>query len=183
MPFKRSRLYVGLYVRGGSPKMPGKEDTYHWALLTGPQTDPKLGCRHVMYHVKERLVVEGEPRVARRVWEYTTEFDRTPMLLVRIAIAKVSNIHRLERALQKVPLCPDKEGWNCVEWVREAIQLASRERGALGPTITDWSAIRDKTMWYVDQKKAAHRYDGLGLRADLARTATWDMLVDRELIN
>ncbi|KAG5983275.1 hypothetical protein E4U55_000353 [Claviceps digitariae] len=181
MSCNKTRLYVGLYVRGGSPKMSGKEDTYHWALLSGPKQDPKSGYQHTMYHVKAKLVIDGEPRVARTEWEYSSECDRSSMLLARIVIAKVCHLERLERILREVPLRSDKEGWNCVAWVREAIHLASLDPEALGSRVDDWIAIRDKAMWYIDQKKSSHRFDGLG-QFDISKPATWDMLQDKELV-
>ncbi|KAG6038541.1 hypothetical protein E4U41_004109 [Claviceps citrina] len=180
MSCNKTRLYIGLYVRGGSPKMAGKEDTYHWALLSGPKREPKSGHQHTMYHVKAKLVIEGEPKVARSEWEYSAECDRTSMLLARIVIAKVCNLQRLERILQQVPLRPDKEGWNGVAWVREAIHLASLDADALGSRVADWDVIRDKAMWYVNQKKSSHRFDGLG-QFDITKPATWDMLQDKEV--
>ncbi|GAB1212609.1 hypothetical protein ATERTT37_001753 [Aspergillus terreus] len=35
MPSNKDRLYVALYARASRPTMPGKEDTYHWALIVG----------------------------------------------------------------------------------------------------------------------------------------------------
>jgi hypothetical protein len=34
MPSNKDRLYLGLYARAGSAKMPGKEDTYVHRLIT-----------------------------------------------------------------------------------------------------------------------------------------------------
>ncbi|GAB0138333.1 hypothetical protein EsDP_00006569 [Epichloe bromicola] len=181
MSCNKTRLYIGLYVRGGSPKMPGKEDSYHWALLSGPKRDPKSGYRHIMYHVKKKLVIDGEPETARSEWQYSAECDRASMLLARVVVAKVSDLQRLERILRQVPLRSGKEGWNCVAWVREAIHLASLDPYALGSRVDDWDVIRDKAMWYVDHKKSSHRFDGLG-QFDISRPATWDMLKDEELI-
>lgn len=154
---------------------------YHWALLSGPKHDPKSGPRHVMYHVMDTLVIEGDPKVATSIWEYSVECNRPSMLLVRIMVAKICDIRRLERVLRSVPLRGDKEGWNCVSWIREALLLASLEPGVLGSHMEDWEEIRQKAMSYVEQKKISHRFDGLG-QFDVSKPATWDMLQDRELI-
>lgn len=134
-----------------------------------------------MYHVKAKLVISGEPTVARSEWEYSAECDRTSTLLARIVVAKVRNLQRLERILQQVPLRSDEEGWNCVAWVREAIDIASLDGDALGSRVDDWDLIRDKAMWYMDHKKSSHRFDGLG-QFDMSKPATWDMLQDKEII-
>ncbi|KAG5931449.1 hypothetical protein E4U59_000298 [Claviceps monticola] len=177
----KTRLYIGLYVRGGQPKMVGQEDTYHWALLTGPKRDPKSGPQHTMYHVKARLAVDDETNTARPEWEYHVESDRASMLLVRIVVAKVCDLSRLEDILRHVPVRSDKPEWNCVAWVREALHLATLDRHALGSRVADWDAIRDQTMWYVEWKKTNHRFDGLG-EYDISKPATYDMVDNVELI-
>ena len=155
--------------------------SYHWALLSGPKKDPESGYRHVMYHAKEKLIVDGDPKVARSVWEYSAETDRASMLLVRIVVGKVTDIYRLEKVLRSVPLRNDKKGWNCVSWVREALHLVSLDPGALGSRVEDWEKAQETAMWYVERKKAAHRFDGLG-EFDVSKPATWDMLDEKELI-
>lgn len=134
-----------------------------------------------MYHVKDKLVIEADPKVASSVWEYSVEHNRSSMLLVRIMVAKICDISRLERVLRSVPLRGDKDGWNCVSWIREALLLASLEPGVLGTHMKDWEEIRQKAMSYVDQKKTSHQFDGLG-QFDASKPPTWDMLQDRELI-
>ncbi|KAK9442951.1 hypothetical protein VB005_04014 [Metarhizium brunneum] len=180
-PCNKPRLYVGLYVRGSSAKMPGREDSYHWALLSGPKNDVKPGSQHTMYHVKDKLVIEGEPKAASSVWEYSVESDRSSMLLVRIVVGKIRDIHRLENILRSVPVRSDKEGWNSISWIREAFHLVSIAPGVLGSHTEDWEEIRQTAMSYVDEKKAKHRFDGLG-RFDLSKPATWDMLQGKEII-
>jgi len=49
---------MALYARGGSATMPGKEDTYHWALIVGPKVEvDKSGAmvEGTRYHAKERI--------------------------------------------------------------------------------------------------------------------------------
>ncbi|KZZ93300.1 hypothetical protein AAL_05685 [Moelleriella libera RCEF 2490] len=161
-----------------SPLLP--TNSYHWALLSGPKNVSKAGFQHVMYHVKDKIVVRNEQSEASRVWEYAAESDRTSMLLVRIMVAKVSDTRRLESILRKVPLHADRTEWNSVAWVREALHLAGNEPGTLHPRVKDWEAIRDMAMWYVEQKKAEHRFDGLG-HFDASKPATWDMIQGKEI--
>ena len=100
----------------------------------------------------------------------------TSTLLVRVMIGKVKDRNRLESMLRNIPIRPGVEGWNCVAWVKEAIETALREEKVLGtPKTLHWDSIRDTAMWYVELKKAAHRFDGQG-GFDLTKAATWDML-------
>ncbi|OAA45024.1 hypothetical protein NOR_03778 [Metarhizium rileyi] len=181
MPYNKPRLYVGLYVRGSSAKMPGREDSYHWALLSGPKHDLKSDLQHTMYHVKDRLVIEGEPEAVSSVWEYSVESDRSSMLLARIVVGKICDLHRLESILRSVPVRGEKEGWNSISWIQEAFHLASMAPGVLGSHMEDWEEIRQTAMSYVDEKKAKHRFDGLG-KFDPSKPPTWDMLQGKELL-
>ncbi|KAK3352226.1 hypothetical protein B0T25DRAFT_455583 [Lasiosphaeria hispida] len=165
MPSDKARLYVALYGRGGAPVMPGLEDTYHWALIVGPKTESNASRGH-RFHAKEKFHVFGNPPVAQTVWEYEEReipMMPTSMLLVRIVIGKVKDRSRLESILRNIPLQPEVEGWNCVAWVKEAVETALQDKRALGSTKNlNWDSIRELAMWYINEKKAAHRFDGLG---------------------
>ncbi|KAF5560245.1 hypothetical protein FPHYL_6758 [Fusarium phyllophilum] len=178
MPSDKDRLYVALYARGGAPVMPGLEDTYHWALIVGPKTESNAS-RGRRFHAKEKLHVFGNPPVPQSVWEYEEReipMMPTSMLLVRIMIGKVKDGNRLESILRGIPVRPEVGGWNCVAWVKEAVEIALQDKRALGnPRNLSWDSIRDVAMWYVEDKKAAHRFDGQG-EYDQSKAATWDML-------
>lgn len=105
----------------------------------------------------------------------------TSMLLVRIMIGKVENMNRLVRTLRKVPIRPEQAGWNCVGWVKEALEALNADGKALGTSVTEWQAIRDGAMWYVQKKKDEHRFDGKG-NFDMKYAATYDLLDGKETI-
>ncbi|KAH1664153.1 hypothetical protein KXV52_008126 [Aspergillus fumigatus] len=87
MPSNKDRLYVALYAHGGNPTMPGKEDTYHWALIVGPKVEAEDGIG-VRYHAKERPKLGGGSE-----WffeERECPLAPTSMLLVRIMVGKVA---------------------------------------------------------------------------------------------
>ncbi|KAK5988027.1 hypothetical protein PT974_12163 [Cladobotryum mycophilum] len=93
----KDRLYVALYARGGAPKMPGLEDTYHWALIVGPKSESS-GSHGSRFHAKESLGFVGNPPVAQSVWQYEERqisMAPTSMLLVRVLVAKVKNMSQL----------------------------------------------------------------------------------------
>ncbi|KAI1438274.1 hypothetical protein GGR50DRAFT_485993 [Xylaria sp. CBS 124048] len=185
MPPDKDRLYIALYARGGVATMPGLEDSYHWALHVSPKIEPEDGGKGMRFHAREKLVIAGSPPRAQTVWAYdeaAVPLQRTAMVLVRIMIGKVKDRNRLRRIFQNIPLRPDVPDWNCVGWVQEAVETAFQDGEALGSCAKSWTAVRDTAMWYIAEKRAVHRFDSQAVgRFDLKRTATWDMLKDKEL--
>ncbi|KAM4057183.1 hypothetical protein HRG_004024 [Hirsutella rhossiliensis] len=181
MPSDKDRLYVALFARGGAPKMPGLEDTYHWGLIVGPKKYPSNN-KGSLFNAKEKMNLAGDPPVLRSVWEYeerNTAAEPVSMLLVRVLVAKVRNMSRLRSIFEGTPLQPDTEGWNSVGWVKEALLGAIQDDEALGTSASDWDSVRDIAMWYVGAKKAAHRFDGT-VNFDPDKVATWNMLEGTE---
>ncbi|KAG9241590.1 hypothetical protein BJ878DRAFT_220797 [Calycina marina] len=177
MPSNKDRLYIALYARGGSATMPGKEDTYHWALIVGPKVEmDKSGAmvEGTRYHAKERF--QG--------WvfdEQTINLQPTNALLVRVMIGKIERKDHAVDIIRKTPIKPGEPGWNCVIWVKEALTALQADGKALGTSNVDWNAVRDAGMWYVEKKKAEHRFDGKGTY-DSSKAPTWDLLEGRETI-
>ncbi|KAI9452331.1 hypothetical protein HD554DRAFT_2179963 [Boletus coccyginus] len=176
MPSNKDRLYIGLYARGGAPKMPGGEDKYHWALLTGPKVDNEnvLGMR---YHAREDIF-DGTPE-----WRFEGVQARvigSSRLLVRVVIAKVQDKEKLSEILQQVPINAGQPGWNCVIWVEEALGRLSEDTEALGRRVLDWDKVRDTAMGYCKRKHDEHYFDGTR-DVDPKKTPTYDLVSDREL--
>ncbi|KAF4975448.1 hypothetical protein FZEAL_7768 [Fusarium zealandicum] len=152
MPSNKDRLYVGLYARGGTAKMPGGEDS-------GTQS----------------------------VWEFSeqeTGTSSTLMILVRIQVAKIKSMTSLEAMLRSVPVRGEQPGWNCVEWVREALAALQNDGDALGTSVLDWAIVRDGCMRYVERKAMQHRFDGQAApgQFDTSRVSTYDLLEGKELV-
>lgn len=103
------------------------------------------------------------------------------MLLVRILVGKVKSMSRLREIFEHTPVRSDVKGWNCVAWVREAMSAALQDGKALGTSAGDWESVRNAAMGYIEQKKAAHRFDGV-VDYDQTKAATWDMLESAELV-
>ncbi|KAK1996793.1 hypothetical protein LX36DRAFT_691784 [Colletotrichum falcatum] len=169
MPSDKDRLYIALYARGGAPKMAGLEDTYHWGFMVGPkkESDDSLGRR---IHAKEVITLEGTPPRPKSRWVYEnreTSMNPTSMLLVRVVIAKIKDMRRLQSIFDNPPLRP------------EAFETALRTGNALGTSAGNWELVRNTAMWYVEKKKAEHRFDGT-LIYDTSKAPTWDILDNRE---
>ncbi|KAF4509389.1 hypothetical protein G6O67_003565 [Ophiocordyceps sinensis] len=43
-----------------------------------------------------------------------------------------------QRRTVGVPIRGGQPGWNCVEWVREALQMIQMDRKAIGTAVVDW---------------------------------------------
>ncbi|KFY40704.1 hypothetical protein V494_03366 [Pseudogymnoascus sp. VKM F-4513 (FW-928)] len=178
MPSNKDRLYVALYARGGAPTMPGKEDTYHWALLVGPKNEVE-GGQGTRYHAKERLGADGQMQ-----WifeELPVSLQATNMLLVRVRIGKVEKLDRLVDIIRTVPIRQGEQGWNCVSWVKESLESIRGDGKALGTSVTEWRKVRDEAMAYCQKKRDEHRFDGEG-DYDMTKAATYDLLEKRETI-
>ncbi|KAK1988415.1 hypothetical protein LZ30DRAFT_20775 [Colletotrichum cereale] len=104
----------------------------------------------------------------------------TSMLLIRVVIAKIKDMRRLQSIFENRPLRPEVEGWNCVGWVKEGLEAVLRDGNALGTSVVDWKSVRDIAMWYVEKKKAEHRFAGAS-HYDHSKAPTWDMLCGKEL--
>ncbi|KAH0839356.1 hypothetical protein J3R83DRAFT_39 [Lanmaoa asiatica] len=178
MRSNKDRLYVTLHARGGSPTMPGLEDTYHWCLLVGPkiETGDAIGVR---YDARERITQSGHSEYFFA--EAEVHLKAIQMLLVRVTIAKVKNRDRLADILRKVPIRQGTPGWNCVGWVKEALELLGDDDEALGTNVIEWEKVRNAAMSYCQRKKDDHRFDGKG-NFDTENAATYDLMEDKEVI-
>lgn len=152
--------------------------------MTGPKVEPSSGGEGMRFHAKEVMTIAGEPPTPQWVWIYEEKpisLQPTQMLLVRVLIGKVKDRHRLHAAFRHTRVQPEIPGWNCVSWAQDGFREVLKDKKALEKVVDDWDFVRDTAMWYVEQKKAAHRFDGLG-EFNQSRVATWDMLSGEELI-
>ncbi|KAK5701339.1 hypothetical protein LTR17_022669 [Elasticomyces elasticus] len=179
MPSDKERVYVALYARAGSPKMPGQEDKFHWAIVLGPKAaGPESGGR--MFHAKEVIaIVEGKTCFTWQLEERPTSMAPTQSILARVVVGKVVSQKRLEAILRSTPIQREQADWNCVAWVQEALQALKDDGRALGTCFSDWPSVRNAAMNYVQQKIVQHRYDGKA-DFDQRQVATWDLLEGKE---
>ena len=151
---------------------------YHWALLVGPKEEVE-GGEGMRYHAKERL---GAGVQSEWIFEERpVSLQATNMLLVRITIGKVEKMDRLVNILRSIPIRQGEQGWNCVSWVREALEAVQADGKALGTSIIDWGKVRDAAMTYCQKKRDEHRFDGEG-NYDMSKAATYDLIERKETI-
>ncbi|KAH7890943.1 hypothetical protein F5I97DRAFT_1976300 [Phlebopus sp. FC_14] len=178
MPSDKDRLHIALYARSDRPKMPNLEDTYHWALIVGPKKESE-GGQGVRYHAKEQI--SASTQIQWLFEEREIGLHATHMLLVRITIAKIANRDRLADILRNVPIRQGTPGWNCVGWVKEALERLKNDSEALGTNVIDWEKVRHTAMEYCQQKKDGNRFNGQG-NFDPTKPPTYDLMVKKETI-
>ncbi|KAK8098282.1 uncharacterized protein PG998_013768 [Apiospora kogelbergensis] len=117
------------------------------------------------------------------MWQYEEiEATMAPVngLLARVMIAKVNEKHRVQAILRGIPTRPDVHGWNCVGWVKEAIEALTSDPQALGSSRADWTTVRDTAMRYIEEKHAEERF---GRNFDSTDIPTWDLTVGKEVMS
>ncbi|MCJ1246431.1 hypothetical protein MMC30_003638 [Trapelia coarctata] len=151
---------------------------YHWGLIIGPKVEVKDG-RGMRYHAKETLLRPGQNE-----WSYEErEISLAPtnMLLVRIMIGKVADVERAVSILRSVPVVQGSQTWNCVVWVKNALEGLQADGKAMGTSKLEWRVVRDAAMRYCQHKRDQHRFDGT-TSVDTSKAPTYDLLEGREAI-
>ncbi|KAG6848118.1 hypothetical protein H0H93_003234 [Arthromyces matolae] len=174
----KNRLYLALYRRGGRSKMPGGEDRFHWALLIGPKKEDKKSKGRRLHAVERISNLEGEGHTN---WEFESRavgMEATATILVRVLIAKINDMNRTIAILESIPIRGEQDGWNCVGWVKEAMETLQKDEKALGTARTDWPTVRQTALSYVNKKISEHRFDGKATpgQFDMSKVATFDLL-------
>jgi len=179
MPSNKDRLYVVLHARSTTATTPDMEERYHWSLLIGPK-NLKRGKNGI------RLDARNVIRDATQVWvseQAHIHIGSTSTSLVRICIAKLVDTPRVLDLLHTVPVRPELPGWNCVSWVREALQELQplQPKGDILGTsgVLEWEKVRNGAMTYVNRKIAEGRFTQSG---DATKVATWDLMKGQEII-
>ncbi|KAF7714531.1 Uncharacterized protein PECH_008421 [Penicillium ucsense] len=126
--------------------MPSRKDRlYHWAFIVGPKVE-RQGGTGVRYHAMEKIGFSG-----RSEWcfdERNCPLAPTNMLLVRIMVGKVADGTRLVEIMRNTPIRQGQPGWNCVSWVKEALEMLSVDSKALGTSVIEWEKVRNAGMDY-----------------------------------
>ncbi|KIM95991.1 hypothetical protein OIDMADRAFT_44786 [Oidiodendron maius Zn] len=165
MPMNKDRLYVGLYACGGGDRMPGGEDSDNGNV------------EGVRYDAKERMTKSSKTK-----WYFEERrggVDGNGMLLIRLIVAKVPQPSELIHILRQVPVKQGLPGWNCVAWVKEALEKIEAHGKVLGTHRAEWLDVMDTALWYVEKKKPEHRFDGQG-DYDINNVPTYDLMESKE---
>lgn len=146
-------------------------------MIIGPKVEADDGMG-VRYHTKERPKLGGGSE-----WffeERDCPLAPTSMLLVRIIVGKVADKSCLVEILRNTPIRQGQPGWNCVFWVKEALERLKANTKALGTSVIEWSKVRNEAMGYCQRKKDQHRFDGQG-NFDMRKVPTYDLMELKEV--
>jgi len=150
------------------------------SLGTNDWSEKRNGRRTSMrYHAKERVLQTGQIQ-----WIYEEKdvpLVATNMLLIRVVVGKVTNMEQLVMILRDVPIIQGDRAWNCVTWVKNALEALQSDKKALGTRRIEWIPVRDAAMKYCGDKKNEHRFDG-SRGFNMSDVATYDFLEGRETI-
>lgn len=144
----------------------------------GPKVEGQndMGIR---YHAKERIKLGGGSEWTFE--ERECSLYPTSMLLVRIMVGKVADGSRLVEILRNTPIRQGQPGWNCVSWVKEALEMLKADTKALGTSVVEWEKVRNGAMDYCQQKKDQHCFDGQG-NFNTEKAPTYDLMAQKEII-
>lgn len=134
-------------------------------------------------HAKNTLRFIGDPPTANTDWRFEKidlTAEPTTRLLVRVLVAKIENTGKLMTVFDEIPIRGDTEGWNCVAWVKDAVEAALESEGALSRRAPSWEAAHDAALWYVGTKYDEGRFDR---SFDQIRVPTTDLLSSTEIID
>lgn len=111
----------------------------------------------------------------------------TAMILVRVIIGKVANLERVAAVLREVPVHDNQSGWNCVWWLREALEMLRADGKALSggrASAASWEEAGEAALGFVRRKEREHRFDGKAAPGwfDMSRVATYDLLRGEEVV-
>ena len=151
---------------------------YHWSLIVGPKVETE-NSTGFCYHANESPKLGGGSE-----WhfeELECSLAATHMLLVRIMVGKVLDGYHVAEIMRNTPVRQNRPEWNCVAWVKEALETLQADNKALGTSMLEWSIVRNVAIAYCQRKTDQRRFDGKG-NFDMRKAPTYDLLQQREII-
>ena len=170
-PKDKPRLYITLYPRGSSTSTFTSNstcDSYHWTLTIGPQTFSRsdTGTRYHVTHSTTTSSSHGKSIDTTLLYTEdclsTTRLARDP--LVRICIAKIIDLERLETILRSLPIPLCDSSYSCLTFVRSAFTALHHGVGAgcLKSYLSkdDWKDVELCVRKYCKRKREQRRFTG-----------------------
>lgn len=78
------------------------------------------------------------------------------MLLFRVIVGKVEQRERLKEILRSFPIRQGQPGWNCVGWIKEALEKIRADGRVVVTSVLDWETVDKEAMAYCQRKKDQH---------------------------
>ena len=105
----------------------------------------------------------------------------TNMILVRVLIGKILDPNGLATKLRSVKVENDDPTWNCVHWVKNALDDIASAKDLMGTSKLDWKVVKDAAMAYCQRKTEQGRFNG-SANFDSSKVPTFDLLEGRESV-
>jgi hypothetical protein len=88
----------------------------------------------------------------------------TSKLLATIPVGEVVDMDKMLEILRDIPIQQGDVEWNCVSWMKMAVDELSHDGTALEihDLGKDWQSLRDSAIWAADQK--ANQYQDAAAR-------------------
>lgn len=118
----KHHLYLALYSRDGVDlTLHPKEDRHHWALLAISSGSNRATRFHAINFF-------SSPEQTHWLYEEVHVDARgTPKLLAQTLIGEIVDLDRLLDVLRDVLLDQETPGWNCVSWIRSALDAIDED--------------------------------------------------------
>jgi hypothetical protein len=141
------RLYLALYIRDGVTVRSQALDHYHWALLAISSKDKSLQPIATRFHARDYYI---NPSQTHWIYEEIHVSSRgTPKLLSQTYIGDVVETERLFEILRDAPV-KQEMGWNCVSWVRGAMEMVWADEVLEGGKRDAWEGLEWKALIEAD---------------------------------
>lgn len=139
----KQRLYIVNFFR--TPTAGGNPDSYHWGLSSGPKGGSMNGM--VLYHVRNLPTSNGVQWILEDPFRDLST-GPTPATLTFTAIAKITDLARLQQVIRNVPIDVDAtwETFNCKIWVERALQAITEDGRCIGTNVfgNGWATLEQQ---------------------------------------
>jgi hypothetical protein len=141
------QFYLALYIRDGVAPGSQASDRYHWALLAIPSNDNSLQLIATRFHARDYY---SGPNQTHWIYEEIHVSARgTPKLLSQTYIGDIVEKERLFEIMRDAPVKQEK-GWNCVKWVKSAMEMVWAEDVLEGGRHDGWEALKWEALRGAD---------------------------------
>ena len=159
----KPRLYIVNFARttteGNNP------DPYHWGLTSGPKDGNTIGM--LLYHVRNVYSSNGVQWI-REEPPRDLSPGPTPLTLTFTAVAKITDLARLQQVIRNVPVDADAPWttFNCRIWVEKALQAIAQDGGCIGTNVLGkgWAVLEQQCDTFAKPYRQM-LVDGKGLPA------------------
>jgi hypothetical protein len=147
------RLYLALYTRDNFiPSLLESDDRYHWALLLVPSIIDNLVKPNQATRFHIRNYHSGPHHTNWLYEEIGVDATGTPKLLTQNLIGDVVDVEGLLELIRDLPIVQTTEGWDCVGWLRSALNAIEEDGHVISVASGEasWERLRKLALLAAD---------------------------------